>query len=201
MPDLIAAFYEKNSARFDADRRKAFNERAWLDRFLQPLPKGARILDLGCGAGEPVSRHVIDRGFMISGVDISPKMVGLCRTRFPRHRWINADMRRVAMDGYYEGVLAWDCLFHLTGEEQAAMIERIGAWLAPDGRALFNTSPAKGPSMGSYQGDPLYHASLDPHEYRAALNQAELIEIDYRAEDPSCSGRTIWYVRKPAKTA
>ncbi len=196
MSDLIAAFYERNSGKFDSERRKSFTERAWLDRFIQPLPKGGRVLDLGCGAGEPVTRHLIDRGLMVSGVDISAKMVGLCRTRFPRHRWINADMRRVAMDGFYDGVLAWDSLFHLRGDEQAAVIERIGAWLSPDGRALFNTSPAKSLSMGKNYDQSLYHQSLDPHEYREAFVRAELIEIDYRADDPACGGRDIWYVRK-----
>jgi len=194
--NLIAAHYERHSARFDADRRKSFTERAWIDRFLQPLPKGGRILDLGCGAGEPVSRHVIDRGFSVSGVDVSAKMVGLCRTRFPRHRWINADMRRVAMDGVYDGVLAWDSLFHLAGKDHAAMIERIGAWLAPGGRALFNTGPAKGVAMGSYQGEPLYHASLDPIDYREAFIRADLVEIDFKPEDPSCGNRSVWFVRK-----
>lgn len=196
MSDLIAAFYERNSGKFDSDRRKSFTERAWLDRFIQPLPKGGRILDLGCGAGEPVSRHLIDKGFMISGVDVSPKMVGLCRTRFPRHRWINADMRRVAMDGFYDGVLAWDSLYHLRGGEQAAMIERIGAWLTPTGRALFNTGPPKNASSANSGIDALYQEALAPHEYREAFVRAELVEIDHRAEDPACGGRTIWFVRK-----
>ena len=196
MPDLIADFYERHSAKFDADRRKSFTERAWLGRFLLPLPKGGRILDLGCGAGDPISRYLIDNGFLVSGVDISAKMIGLCRTRFPRHRWINADMRRVAMDGHYDGVLAWDSLFHLRGEEQAAMIERIGTWLAPGGRALFNTGPAKGNSIGNNYGEALYHASLDPSEYRAALARAELIEVDFKPEDAAAGGRSIWFVRK-----
>ncbi len=193
MPDLIAAFYERNSAKFDADRRKSFTERAWLDRFLQPLPKGGRILDLGCGAGDPISRHIIDRGFMVSGVDISAKMVGLCRTRFPRHRWINADMRKVAMDGFYDGVLAWDSLYHLRGDEQALLIERIGGWLAPGGRALFNTAPPKGMALGG----ELFQENLDPADYRKALARGEMLEIDYKPEDAGAGGRSIWFVRKP----
>ncbi|MBX9730726.1 MAG: class I SAM-dependent methyltransferase [Sphingomonas sp.] len=193
MPDLIAAFYERQSAKIDSDRRKAFTERAWLDRFLQALPKGGRILDLGCGAGDPISRHIIDRGFMVSGVDLSPKMIALCRTRFPRHRWITADMRKVAMDGFYDGVLSWDSLFHLAGDAQAQMIERFGAWLAPGGRALFNTSPAR----TMHFGDAPVYESLDPAAYRQALIRAELVEIDFRAEDASMGGRSIWFVRKP----
>lgn len=192
MPDLIAAFYERNSAKFDADRRKSFTERAWLDRFLQTLPKGGRIVDLGCGAGDPISRHIIDRGFMVSGVDISAKMIGLCRTRFPCHRWINADMRKVSMDGFYDGVLAWDSLYHLRRDEQAVLIERIGAWLAPGGRALFNLTPAKGLIFG----EALVQESLEPADCRQAFVRGELIEVDFRPDDPAAGGRTIWFARK-----
>ena len=34
---------------------------------------------------------------------------------------------------------------------------------------MFNTGPAFGEAIGSYRGDPLYHASLDPDEYDGLL--------------------------------
>jgi hypothetical protein len=83
------------------------------------------------------------------------------------------------------------------------MIERIGAWLAPNGRALFNTGPAKGISIDSYQGQPLYHESLSPQEYRAAFVRAEPVtnllfaaRADHMIRDASASPAnaitTVW---------
>ena len=46
--------------------------------------------------------------------------------------------------------------------------------------------------MGSYQGEPLYHASLDPAEYRALLEQHGFEVVSHVSEDAGCGGRTIW---------
>ena len=46
--------------------------------------------------------------------------------------------------------------------------------------------------MGTYQGEPLYHASLDSAEYRALLNAQGFEVLAHVIEDPNCGGRTIW---------
>ncbi|RRB41828.1 class I SAM-dependent methyltransferase, partial [Escherichia coli] len=65
---------------------------------IEPLPRGGRILDLGCGAGEPIGRFLIARGHSVVGVDHAQSMINLAQTRFPRERWIKADMRTVQFD-------------------------------------------------------------------------------------------------------
>src|SRR4029078_10897245 len=47
------------------------------------LPRGASVLDLGCGFGEPISRVLIEEGFSVFGVDASPRLVEAFRSRFP----------------------------------------------------------------------------------------------------------------------
>jgi len=42
-----------------------------------------RCLDLGCGSGWPVARHLADSGFHVTGVNTSPTMISLCRNRLP----------------------------------------------------------------------------------------------------------------------
>lgn len=196
MPDRIAEHYERNAHAFDAARRGAFVERPWLDRFLLPVPKGGAILDLGCGGGEPIDRYLIDRGHALTGVDVSETLIGLTRTRFARHRWLRGDMRTVELDGSFHGVLAWDSLFHLAPADQAAVIARVGAWLAPGGIFLFNSGPARGEATGCQFGEPLYHASLDPAEYRALFAELGLTEIAFAPCDHASGGRSVWLARK-----
>ncbi|WP_188055803.1 class I SAM-dependent methyltransferase [Sphingosinithalassobacter sp. CS137] len=196
MPDRIAEHYERHAQRFDRARRRAFPEREWLDRFLLPLPRHAHVLDLGCGAGEPVARYMIDAGHQLTGVDVSERMIALARTRFPRHRWLRTDMRAATMDRGFDGVLAWDSLFHLPPNDQAAMITRIAGWLEPGGVFLFNSGPARSECIGSQFGDALYHASLAPEEYRALFDETGLLEIAYAPEDEASGGRSVWLTRK-----
>ncbi|HEX8302748.1 class I SAM-dependent methyltransferase [Sphingomonas sp.] len=180
MPDRIAEHYERHAHAFDLARRKQFVEKGWLDRLLLAVPKGGHILDLGCGAGEPIGRYLIDTGHALTGVDISGAMIGLARTRFGRHRWLKADMRAVAVEGQFPGVLAWDSLFHLPHDDQAAMMGRAANWLEPGGAFLFNTGPARGEAIGSQFGEDIYHASLAPFEYRALFEELRLLEIASR---------------------
>lgn len=196
MPDRIAAHYERNAHAFDAARRARFVERPWLDRFLLGVPRGGHVLDLGCGGGEPIARYLIDRGHALTGVDLSQALIGLARTRFTRHHWLKGDMRTVALEGPFQGALAWDSLFHLAPEDQAATIARVAAWLAPGGMFLFNTGPARGEVTGSQFGEPLYHASLDPAEYRALFAEFGLMEIAFTPDDFATGGRSVWLARK-----
>lgn len=197
MPDRIAGHYERHALAFDADRSRALFERNWLDRFLRLLPRGGHILDLGCGGGEPIARYMIDSGFRLTGVDIAPSLVKLARTRFGRQQWIEGDMRTVAFDpAAFDGVIAWHSLFHLGHDAQEAMFPRIASWLRPGGVLLFTSGPDRGECIGEYRGDPLYHASLAPHEYRALFAANGLAGIAHRADDPDCGNATIWLANK-----
>lgn len=196
MPDRIAEHYERHAHAFDAVRRKDLVEKGWLDRFLLAVPKGGSILDLGCGAGEPIARYLIDRDRKLTGVDVSERMITLARTRFGRHRWICADMRTVELEGPFHGVIAWDSLFHLPPEDQAEMVVKAAAWLAPEGAFLFNTGSACSETIGCQFGEELYHASLAPADYRALFAAHSLIEVAFNPHDVMTGGRAIWLVRK-----
>jgi cyclopropane fatty-acyl-phospholipid synthase-like methyltransferase len=196
MPDRVAEHYERHAHAFDKARSGQFNEKAWFDRFLIGVRRGGAILDLGCGAGEPVDRYLIDHGYPVTGLDISDKMVSLARIRFPRHQWMRHDMRKAELVGQFAGIVAWDSLFHLPHADQTAMIARIGGWLERDGNFLFNTGPAHGVAIGEQFDEALYHASLDPHEYQKALADAGLRVVAFSPEDAIAGGRTVWLVRK-----
>jgi len=157
-------------------------ERAWLDRLLMPLSRGAPILDLGCGGGEPIDRYLIDRDFHVVGIDSGAALVELARTRFPRERWLLGDMRTLTLDETFVGVVAWNSLHLLPPADQGRMAERAMAWLQPGGRLLFNAAPTP-----QGQGDG----------FRAALMRRGMVEMAHAESDPSCGGAGVSLMRKP----
>jgi 2-polyprenyl-3-methyl-5-hydroxy-6-metoxy-1,4-benzoquinol methylase len=171
-------------------------ERAWLDRLIMPLPREAAILDLGCGAGEPIDRYLIDCGFQIVGIDNRAALIDLARTRFPRQRWILGDMRTIALDEDFAAVLAWESLHHLSRADQAVMAERAAGWLKPGGRLLFSVLPADEDDLEGFRPGSRFRDDLSAADYSAALTRHGLIEMAHVENDRSCKGAGVWLIRK-----
>ena len=129
----------------------------------------------------------------MTGVDTSPTLVSLCRDRLPKHNWLAGDMRTLQLGRRFDRVLAWDSSFHLKPDDQRAMFSVFARHAKPSATLMFNSGPAYGESVGEYQGDPLYHASLNPDEYQALLGRAGFAVVDHIVEDwQNAGGRTVW---------
>ena len=190
--DAIISLYERHAASYDHDRGRRLQEKAWLDRFLAEIRPSGSVLDIGCGMGEPVARYIIESGFDLVGIDSSPSLIEMCRTRFPQNEWIVGDMRDLAIGRRFDGLLAWDSLFHLSRDDQRAMFARFETHAAPGAALMFTSGPSDGEAIGSYRGEPLYHASLSPAEYRQLLTAHGFVVRAFVADDPDCGHHTVW---------
>lgn len=104
--------YQRHAANWDRERGRKLFEKPWLDRFVALLPQSASVLDIGCGAAEPIARYLIERGCQVTGIDSSPALIGMCKDRFPDREWFVADMRALTLDRRFGGILAWNSFFH-----------------------------------------------------------------------------------------
>jgi hypothetical protein len=101
-------------------------------------------------------------------------------------------MRTLSLPQRFDGMLAWDSFFHLDPEDQRRMFPVFRRHAAPCAALMFTSGPAHGEAIGSYQGEPLYHASLDASEYRAILNANGFEVVAHVIEDPDCGHHTVW---------
>lgn len=197
-PEDIAGIYERRAREFDAGRSRALFERGWLERFAALLPQDAAVLDLGCGHAEPIAAWLIAQGCSVTGVDTAPSLLALCRQRFPRHHWLERDMRGLVLDGQFGGIVAWDSFFHLAHDDQRAMFGVFRRHAAPGAALLFTSGPAHGEAIGDHAGEALYHASLAPEEYRALLAASGFEVVAHKANDADCAGHTVWLAQRNA---
>jgi cyclopropane fatty-acyl-phospholipid synthase-like methyltransferase len=185
-------FYERHAHRFDRERGKSLIERPYLDAVTARLQPGAYVLDLGSGSGDPIARHLIEHGFDVTGVDAAPAMIALSRQRFPHAKWIESDMRGLSLRRRFDAIIAWDSFFHLGQDEQRAMFPVFERHVEPGGMLLFTSGPRADIAIGSMYGEDVFHASLDPDEYRSLLASAGFRVLRFQPEDPHCGGHTVW---------
>ncbi|MCB9778387.1 MAG: class I SAM-dependent methyltransferase [Alphaproteobacteria bacterium] len=108
------------------------------------LEPGARVLDLGCGAG----RHAIllaERGMEVVGVDWSEPVLELAADTWARRhadeagpRFVKGDMRTPPVEGTFDAVIAMDVAFGIFDDDadHLQVLSAASELLAPDGALL-----------------------------------------------------------------
>lgn len=185
----LGEIYDRFAATYDANRG-LFDMSDVFDAFYARLPaKQGRVLDLGCGAGEPFSRMFIDRGWTVTGVDFSRGMLALAARYVPEMRAIYADMREVAFKPeQFEAITAIYSLFHVPSREHVAMFDKFHRWLSPEGKALFTyatreyTGSDEFDGFREFMGERLYYSHKRPEALYADLARAgfAIEAADYR---------------------
>ena len=151
-------------------------------KWARTLPRGATVIDLGCGPGFPLSEVLVAEGSNVFAVDAAPSFVQAFRRSLPNVPVAcEAVQDSKFFDRTFDGVLAWGLLFLLPPDDQCRLIQRIAGILVPGGRLLF-TSPAT-PCVWNDAMTGLESRSLGAAEYRTRLSEAGLfITAEYDDE-------------------
>lgn len=193
--DKVYQSYDKMYNWFDEARSRELFEKPYLDLATSYLKPDAKILDLGCGMGEPIGQYFINQGFNFTGIDGSHKLIELAKARFPKDKFMVQDMREVNLNEKFDLVIAWHSLFHLSKDEQRKMFQVFEDRINQQGILLFTTGHKDGEVWSDNGGEMLYHASLAPEEYQKLLKEYGFEIIKYVIEDESCGRATVWIAR------
>jgi len=137
--DHLSETYRPPGASRDAFGHDFEDHQEWLEPVLKAVPRGAEVLDLGCGCGIPDARLLTDR-FRVTGVDISDVQIDRARRLVPNARFVRADMTEVMFsESSFGAVLCLYALIHVPTGEQRALLDRVHRWLVPGGLFLVIT--------------------------------------------------------------
>lgn len=107
------------------------------------FPKGAQLLDVGCGTGKPITQALLDSGATVYALDASASMVRKFKQHFPK---VPIRQESAFTSSYfdltYDGIVAWGVIFLFPEQDQIRLFERLSGSLKPEGLFLF-TSPAQ----------------------------------------------------------
>jgi len=194
--DQIADRYLEWSALRPSAARTAALELA--DRL---IPAGADVLELGCGAGLPMSARIA-RGRRLTGIDISTEQVARARRNVPEATFRVADMTAIELPpASFDAVLAFYSLTHVPREEQAGLFGRIHGWLRPGGRLIASLGVEDDPGgiEHDWLGVDMYFSHFSARVSRRLLEQAgfaiERADVVAEPEDRH-DARFLWVVAR-----
>ena len=89
----------------------------YLALLMERLSPGARVLDLGCGAGVGITPALAAR-YEVTGVDLSERQLELARRAVPNATFFRGDMTKVAFRaGSFDAITSFAAIFHVPREE------------------------------------------------------------------------------------
>ena len=135
---LVQSSYDRCAAAYSEARMGEAHPEMKL--LIERLDDDASVLDIGCGAGVPITRSLAER-FAVTGVDISGEMIRRARANVPGAIFIHADVTSLEFpDASFDAVVAFYSIFHIPREDQATLFRRVHDWLKPAGYLMCTLS-------------------------------------------------------------
>jgi ubiquinone/menaquinone biosynthesis C-methylase UbiE len=123
---------------------------------LSGLPKGARVVDLGCGSG--VFTHLLAQsGYDCVGVDISGKLLAVGRGKYPHIPFVQGDIEKLPFKAEsFDGAMLSGVVHHLP--DASACATEVFRILRPSGRFVAFDPNRLNPFMWLYRdrASPFY---------------------------------------------
>jgi len=111
-------------------------EKWMLSEFMQRVPNGGMILDIGSGLGVPFDRYLVDEGFSVTGIDISEKHIKMAMNLVSEARFIHGDFMQCAFDEKFDAIISLYTIFHIPRNMHGAIFQKMHRWLKEDGVIL-----------------------------------------------------------------
>jgi len=122
------------------------------------LARGSRVLDAGCGPGR-VGGYLHDVGHEVVGVDVDPVLIAAAEADHPGPRWLVGDLADLdlparGVTGAFDAIVsAGNVMTFLAPSTRRAVLTRLRAHVAPDGRAAIGFGAGRGYSFEEFLAD------------------------------------------------
>ena len=143
--------YADRWERFAAEGKDIVGEARLIDAM---VPRGARILDAGCGQGR-IGGYLAQAGHTVSGCDIDPYLIACAKAQYPQATWMVGDLSAGEVpDGEFDAIVcAGNVMGFIHPEGRVPALQALCAALAPGGRLAVGFGAGRGYDFAQFRED------------------------------------------------
>lgn len=161
--------YDEICPQWDEYRKKTSVNKCIAD-FSRRLKPNSSILDVGCGTGYPIDFFLSERGFRITGIDSSAKMIEKAASlKLKNTEYHVADLFGFRTEEKFDAIIAFDCLWHICHDNQKYIYGTIASLIKKGGYFIFTHGKKDGEIYGEMMGQTFYYSALDAEEVKKIL--------------------------------
>jgi len=193
--------YNKVAKEWHKSRRSKQIDQCIVD-FSAMLKPQSKILDIGCGTGFPIDKYLCEKGFSVTGIDISENMLEIAKSQnLENANFQLCDFFEFEPLEKYDAIIAFDSLFHLPKEKQAEIYNRLSMWSNQEAYILFTHGKRNSEVSGNMFNENFYYSSLDTKEVHELLllNGFEIVQSTENYKDEVSGERDLLIIAKKSK--
>ena len=170
--EIVKIGYNKIAQDYQTNR-SVNDHRKELEEFVNLLPKKAKVLDVGCGAGVPVTRFLVVSGFDVTGVDFSESMLGLAGRNVPEARFIKKDMTKLDFkNNSFDGLTACESIVHVPREKHSLLFQSFHRIIKPNGAMLITIGNSDWEGTEEFYGARMFWSHYSPEKSLQMIKDA-----------------------------
>lgn len=153
--------------------RDVFDYKRELEKFASLLPKNAKVLDVGCGAGVPIIKFLVESGFDVVGIDSSERMLELARKNVPKAKFIKKEMTKLDFkDNHFDGLTAFYSIIHVPREKHFSLFRSFHRILKPKGIMLITMRSTEWEGIEEFHGVKMFWSHYNPEKSLQMIKDA-----------------------------
>ena len=172
MSEIVRRGYDKIAEKYQADRH-VFHDTKQLEELTKLLPKNAKVLDAGCGAGVPYVRFLVESGFDVTGIDFAESMLRLAARNVPEAEFIKQDMIRLGFqNNSFDGITASYSIIHVPKGKHSSLFQSFHRILKPNGVMLLSAGSKEWEGTEEYYGAEMFWSHYNPEKSLELIRDA-----------------------------
>ena len=170
--EIVRKGYDEIAKEYQADRH-IFDNKRELEEFVSLLPRNAKVLDVGCGAGVPFAKFLVESGFDVIGIDFSGSMLKLARRNVSEAIFVKQDMTKLGfLNNSFDGITASYSIIHVPREQHSSLFQSFHRILKPKGMMLISIGTDEWEGTDDYYGAEMFWSHYNPEKSSQAIENA-----------------------------